>query len=371
MVMHAYLAFVASRLSLSIAADAGDKSRLVPSVVLVTTFPPEYEQWEKRLPLDEKLPFPSGAGELFLGWNARLRVLGIVTGITSKRAALSVTALGHDSRFDLREATWVLAGIAGVDPLAGTVGGVTWARHLVDGTSVKFIDPREAPRIWPTGWLPEKRKQPFGLPMPSMSERSEMVWDLSENLVNWAYHLTRNIELPDSTLLQRVRQTYATSFPAAARSPEVKLGVSLSTDVFWGGALSASWARNWTTYWISPRSSTDTDRSGVMFAASAMEDFGVAEALSALSRGGHTRSPQEALLVLRAASNFVEPSGLETAVQYMDSPDHLILAPACEAAFLVGSRVVRGLVASSSSPGDQGMIRTELDEVEHQTILHE
>ena len=35
---------------------------------------------------------------------------------------------------------------SGVDPLIGTVGSVTWGQHLVDGTAVKFIDPREMPQ---------------------------------------------------------------------------------------------------------------------------------------------------------------------------------------------------------------------------------
>ena len=42
-----------------------------------------------------------------------LEVLALVTGETSKNAALSVTALGHDARFDFTQSFWLLAGIAG------------------------------------------------------------------------------------------------------------------------------------------------------------------------------------------------------------------------------------------------------------------
>ena len=35
---------------------------------------------------------------------------------------------------------------SGVDPLVGTVGSITWGQRLVDGTAVKFIDPREMPK---------------------------------------------------------------------------------------------------------------------------------------------------------------------------------------------------------------------------------
>lgn len=53
-----------------------------------------------------------------------------------------------------------------------------WLEHLVDGTAVKFVDPREMPSAWETGWLPLHRPEPYGLPPPRPAERKEMVWHL-------------------------------------------------------------------------------------------------------------------------------------------------------------------------------------------------
>ncbi|CAJ1388560.1 unnamed protein product [Effrenium voratum] len=315
---------------------------LVPRVVIVTTFPPEFARWKRLLPLDEELPFPGGGGSTSLWWNSELHVLGMVTGMTSKNAAMSVTALGHDQRFDLKKAVWLLAGIAGADPEAGTVGGAVWARSLVDGTAVKFLDPREMPPAWPTGWLPQHRAAPYGQPLPSEAERQQMVVSLNPRLVQWAYKLTQSIQLPDSEALQHLREQYH-HLPAAQSAPAISLGATLSTDVFWTGSFSASWARNWTTYWAGGRGTEGVPQ----FAASAMEDFATAQALAALQRLGRSRGP-EALLVLRSTSNFVEPPPGRSPEPNMD----FFLEVACEAAFLVGEPVVKALVRNADDVQD-------------------
>lgn len=308
--------------------------QLVPKVVVVTTFPPEFVRWKERLQLKEELQFPGGAGSKVLCWNSELEVLGMVTGETSKHAAQSVTALGYDQRFDLRKSAWLLAGIAGVDPLVGTVGSVTWGQRLVDGTAVKFIDPREMPKAWPSGWLPLHRNEPYGLPLPSPAEQSTMVVELNSRLVQWAYELTQSMKLPDSEDFQELRLRYNTS--AARAPPKVMLGDTLSTDVFWTGSESAGWARNWTKYWLPAGNSRSEGR----LSTSAMEDFAVAEALVGLQRTGRSFAGSNALLVLRSASNFIEPPPGQKPVAELAFG----LDTACEAAYVVGEVVVKELV---------------------------
>eukprot|EP00439_Symbiodinium_sp_Y106_P073974 s618_g14.t1 len=246
----------------------------------------------------------------------------MVTGMSSKNASLSVTALGYDPRFDLTAATWLLAGIAGVDPMFGTVGGVAWMQRLVDGTVVKYLNEKDMPQDWETGWIPTNRDRPYGLPPQSPGARAGSVKLLALSLVQWAHNLTQSLKLPDLEEFQRVRRHYAPCCAEAAQAPSVQMGDLLATDVFWTGPTQASWARNWTSYWL------PAGGDGV-FAMSAMEDFATAEAIDALHRAGRSRG-SEALLVLRAASNF-----------------DFFLEPACEAAFLVGSEVVHALVAGA------------------------
>mmetsp|Transcript_34183 Transcript_34183/g.63767 ORF Transcript_34183/g.63767 Transcript_34183/m.63767 type:complete len:338 (-) Transcript_34183:16-1029(-) len=310
---------------------------LAPRVVIVTTFPAEFARWKMRLPLQAELPFPGGNGELPLAWNGSLRVLGLVTGMTSKNASLSVTALGYDPRFDFSESTWLLAGIAGMDPTFGSIGAATWVQRLVDGTTVRYVDPREMPKDWETGWIPFNRDRPYGLPRPSESERISMTTELNAALVQWAHELTKSISLPDFEELRRARSHYAPVFPNAAKPPDVQMGDMCCTDVFWTGSVTASWARNWTRYWLPAADSWNQEG---RLAVSAMEDFAVAQALDALHRAGRGRGTAS-LLVLRTSSNFIEPPPGHSVVISQD----MFVDAACEAAYLVGSTVVHGLLS--------------------------
>ena len=59
----------------------------------------ELKAWKERWPLTETLPFPGGTHALH--YDPKTHVLAVVTGMGSSRGAASVTALGHDPRFDL------------------------------------------------------------------------------------------------------------------------------------------------------------------------------------------------------------------------------------------------------------------------------
>ena len=61
-------------------------------------------------------------------YNAELGVLGIVTGIGNTKAAISITALGADERFDLTKTYWLVAGISGVDPEDAPTGSAGLGR---------------------------------------------------------------------------------------------------------------------------------------------------------------------------------------------------------------------------------------------------
>src|SRR6202451_790137 len=92
-------------------------------VVVVTMFeagadtgdrPGELQYWVERNHLDKILPFPQAYHDLRMN---RDGVLAVLTGVGTAKAAGSIMALGLDPRFDLRKAYWIVAGIAGVDPL--------------------------------------------------------------------------------------------------------------------------------------------------------------------------------------------------------------------------------------------------------------
>src|SRR5271156_3518620 len=99
-------------------ASTAASPRIPIKVVVVTMFergadtgddPGEFQYWVEREKLDRVLPFPAGYHDLRTNGQG---VLGMVTGIGTAKAAASVMALGLDPRFDLRQAYWVVAGIA-------------------------------------------------------------------------------------------------------------------------------------------------------------------------------------------------------------------------------------------------------------------
>jgi len=332
-------AFLASCLAAG-AASAAD--RIPVRVVVITTFeigndagdaPGEFQNWVERFPLPQHVPFPQGYRDL--RYNADKQVLGIVTGEGGLHAAASIMALGLDPRFDLSHAYWVLAGIAGIDPAAGSVGSAAWAKYAVDGDLAYEIDAREIPSDWSTGYVPLGRDAPYKRPAPAASTiNGTSVYTLNAGLVDWAYALTRSVMLPDDTNLQKVRAPY-TDQPVARKPPFVLEGDTLSASTFWVGARMNAWAEGWVKYWTN---------GAATFATTAEEDTGVMQAITFLAQV-HRADPRRVLL-LRTASDYSVPPPGETAAQLLASDNDGGLSGFTEslnAAYLVGSKVVNEL----------------------------
>jgi purine nucleoside permease len=139
-------------------------------VVVVTMFergadtgdePGEFQYWVEREKLDQIVPFKAGYRDLRTNSRA---ILGICTGVGTAKAAATIMALGLDPRFDLTKAYWVVAGIAGVNPSAASLGSAAWAEWVVDGDLAHEIDAREIPAEWKTGFVPLRKSVPYELP---------------------------------------------------------------------------------------------------------------------------------------------------------------------------------------------------------------
>lgn len=118
----------------------------------------EFQLWKERRSLNVRIPFPQSFHDLY--YNPDTQVLGIVTGIGTARSTAATMALGLDPRFDLKQAYWLVAGIAGIDPHDATIGSVAFARYAVDGDLAHEIDPREIPADWTFGYFPRGTKGP-------------------------------------------------------------------------------------------------------------------------------------------------------------------------------------------------------------------
>lgn len=301
--------------------------------------PGEYQYWVEREHLDTVLPFPQGNHDLRL--NAQTGVLGILTGVGETRAAASVMALGLDPRFDLTHAYFVVAGIGGIDPAAGSLASAVWSDYVVDGDLGYEIDAREIPhateaerKLWTTGYVPLRKSVPYEQPLAQGDEL--LVYQMNPALLRWAYKLTKDVELPDSPELKHLRLQFAGD--AAHQPPFVMVGGNLSASTFWHGQLMNQWAENWTKYMTAGKST---------YAISAMEDTGTLQSLTFLARAG--RVDIHRVLVLRTASNYDVPKiGVSAAESIAQTKlgHYTAFLPALETAYRVGHVVVDSIVAN-------------------------
>ena len=88
----------------------------------------EFQLWKERQGLNVQIAFPHSHHDLF--YNEDTQVLGIVTGIGTAKSASAIMALGLDSRLDLSNAYWIIAGIAGIDPEDASIGSAVWSSYL-------------------------------------------------------------------------------------------------------------------------------------------------------------------------------------------------------------------------------------------------
>jgi purine nucleoside permease len=153
-------------------------------------------------------------------------------------------------------------------------------------------------------------------------------------LVEWAYQLTKDTDLPDSEALQMIRKDFVT-YPKAQMAPQILKGDQLSAMTFWHGKYMNDWANQWMQYWTQGKGN---------YVTTAMEDTGTLQALQFLHNAG--RADKERALVLRTASNFSMPGEGITAAESMQSENQGYSAylPSLEAAWVVGSKVVSEII---------------------------
>lgn len=293
--------------------------------------PGELQFWVERLPLDESMPFALGEDDLYLNDDG---VLAILTGGGIPNATASIMALGLDPRFDLSKAYWLIAGVAGGDPLDMSLGSAAWAKHVVDGDLLYEIDAREIPDDWPYGLFPLGSQRPAQNPEDIYTgwTLDTISFSLNEQLVDWAYSISLDVDLGDSDGIGEYRQMYA-GYPLGQKAPFVTIGDTLSSSTYWHGELMNRWANDWVRLYAGADAN---------FMTSNMEDSGTLTALHRLARQGLVDTDR--VLVLRTASNYTMPPPGKTAVWSKTTPYPDNGRPALESAYRVGNTVVQALL---------------------------
>ena len=328
----------------SIAASKPAEPLPVPipiKVVVVSMFehgavvgdePGEFQFWVERFPLPTKHDFPAGPYPLY---SNNRGVLGICLGGGIANATASIMALGLDSRFDLSNAYFLIAGIAGGDPQDTSLGSAVWANHIVDGDLLYEIDAREIPDSWPYGLVPLGGSEPADEPEDLSTGWSldTIHFPLDQRLTTWAFELTRSMTLKDTPEMASFRARYK-NYPNAQSSPVVSMGATLSASTYWHGKRMNLWANDWTKLYAGANAN---------FVTSNMEDSGTLTALTRLGRLGKVKP--ERTLVLRTVSNFTTPPAAQPASSSATQPYPNGGLPALTAAFEVGHTVVEALLA--------------------------
>src|SRR6266851_5520041 len=302
--------------------------------------PGEYQYWVEREHLDTVLPFPQGYHDLRL--NEKTGVLGVLTGVGTSRATATIMALGLDSRFDLTHAYFLVAGIGGIDPQIGSLATAVWSDYIVDGDLAHEIDAREIPKDWKTGYVPLGKSTPYEEPRRARFGDDGNVYRLNPALVDWAFNLTKDTELPDTDGIKERRQQFEGA--AARRPPFVLRGDNLSASTFWHGKLMSQWARDWVKY--------QTDGKGT-YAVCGMEDSGTLQSLTWLARAH--KVDIDRVLVLRTASNYDQQRvGLTAAESLAETKisKYSAYMPSLDNAYRVGHVVVDSLVANWAQTRD-------------------
>lgn len=296
----------------------------------------EFQLWKERRGLSMRIPFPQSYHDLY--YNPETQVLGMVTGVGTARSTAATMALGLDQRFDLGQAYWLVAGIAGIDPEDASIGSAAWAHYVVDGDLAHEIDPREIPQDWKYGYFPLDTKGPMDRSTPPDPSGGEM-FEINPALVSWAYGLTRDVKLPDSEAIKTERARFK-GYPNAQRPPFVLTGEQLSAMTFWHGKPMTDWANDWVDYWTQGKGE---------FVTSAMEDTGVMQAMTYLD--GIGRADRDRVLVLRAGSNYTQPPPGEDAASYLlrENEGYAGLEAAVESLYIVGSKVIDELLGNWGS----------------------
>ena len=289
----------------------------------------EFQLWKERQGLNVQIAFPHSHHDLF--YNEATQVLGIVTGIGTAKSASAIMALGLDSRLDLSNAYWIIAGIAGIDPEDASIGSAVWSSYLVDGDLAHEIDPREMPSNWDFGYFARNTTSPFD---PNKPAPTGEMFVANENLRDWAFDQTKDIALPDTRSLEKTRMLY-TEHTNARKPPFVLKGGHIAAMTFWHGEILNEWANRWVAYWTNGK----TD-----FVTSAMEDTGTFQSLEYLDR--IDRVDKDRVMVLRAGSNYTMQPPNTTAAENLlkENQGFAGLEAALESLYAVGSTVLEEIV---------------------------
>ena len=276
-------------------AESGAHGRHV-RVMIISMFAPEGQVWLDHLGPWESIPVAGLSPDYPDVHCNKQDICVMTTGMGHANAAASTMALTFSPRFDLRRTYFMIAGIAGIDPIQGTLGSAAWAKYLVDFGIQWELDAREIPPGWKTGYLGINTTSPDQ--KPPLDYKTE-VFQLNGKLADAAYALSRNVTLTDNAQAQAARAKF--SYAPANQPPTVIQCDTLAGDTWFSGTDLGQRARDWTKIM--------TDGKGT-YCTTQQEDNATFEALTRAANAH--RVDLSRVAVLRTGSDFDRPYAGQT-----------------------------------------------------------
>lgn len=327
-------------------AEAAPRKKVKVFVITMFEFPDtspfgaETRRWIVNQGLTDKIEVPGLSPNFpFVhcrpGNPAHSDICVITTDIGYANAAASMAALIFGDQFDLDRTYWLVAGIAGVDPLDGTTGSAAWARWVVDLGLAHEIDAREMPEDWPYGYTGFGPVPPGVFPSRVIGTE---VYRLPEALLQKAFALTQHLNLSVNDRPSTI--AYRANYPnAPANQPPVVMKCdSASFDTYWHGPLLSLRANDWSKLW------TNDDANYCM---TNEEDSAT---LTVLKRAADADIIDwERVAVLRTASNFDQNYPGQTPWESLTTSSGGFL-PSLDNAYLVGATLTNTILANWNGP---------------------
>ncbi|KAI0824375.1 purine nucleoside permease [Trametes gibbosa] len=321
-------------------------SLITPKVIIVDAFEPEESSWhgisEFNL-LEQNVTVP-GFSPLFPQAHCTNdgSICQVVTGEGEINAASTIAALVNSPLFNLTQTYFFIAGIAGISPKLGTLGGVTFARFAVQVALQREFDAREKPANFPSGYFPQGTTSPGVYPH---SIYGTEVFELNDNLRQLAIAFAKTGDLLDDERSQQYRVNYANepSFAPGAAFPSVVACDTATSDVYWSGVLLAAAFENATTLFTNGTAT---------YCTSQQEDNAMLEALVRGARAGLVDFSR--VIVMRTGSDFDRPYPGQTAAEnlFAHSPGFDISVKNIP---IAGVPVVTGIVAQWETKFGKGI----------------
>ncbi|KAJ7355625.1 purine nucleoside permease, partial [Mycena albidolilacea] len=264
------------------------------------------------------------------------------TGQAEINAASTMSALLFAGPFNLTSTYFLIAGIAGVNPKAATIGAVTFARYAVQvGLQYEF-DAREVAGEFSTGYFAQGARAPGQV--PGWWYGTE-VFEVNDALRQIAFGYAQTAVLSDTVDAQGARGMYGnlSVFAAGATSPGVVLCDTATSDTYWSGDLLGEAFENTTKVF--------TDGTGE-YCTTQQEDNAT---LNVLMRAALFHLVDFGrIIIMRSASDFDRPHPGQDGITNLLGPAPGF-TPALLNLHLAGVKVVQGILGEWDSRFAKGI----------------